>query len=368
MAEEFMPNEQISEDDILQKQAEHEAAKKKMRSSFNRIGWSILITMLVWLILLSSITAIVVLYDRLTQTSVLTELYNKYLLLINEVTLAIAIAVGFFVIRTVPKAGTYKQPISYGHFMQIMCICFAVSYIGNIIGTVFLTYWGLITGNQVGNELAEVLNMTDPFMMFLSGGILAPIFEELVFRKFLIDRMRPYGEVVSILVSAGLFALFHQNFSQFIYTFSAGIMLGFLYYKTGNYWLTTLLHAIFNCIGGVFPTLLLPKILAFTEDIAIIEYQLLSLESEQEIMELLMPIITEYGPTLLIYICYLAALAIINISGIVFLCIRFRKYRAQKSELKLTAPETFAGIFKNPGMICTLILLGALTVMSLFAV
>ncbi|MBQ8497059.1 MAG: CPBP family intramembrane metalloprotease [Clostridia bacterium] len=366
MTEELLPNENFSEGDILQKQAEREAAKKKMGACFNRVGWSIFTTMLVWLALLYSITAIVMVCDYLTKTSVLTELYNRYLLIINEATLAIAIAIGFFVIKTVPKAEEYRQPISVGRFMQILCICFAVSYIGNIIGTVFLTYWGMLTGNEVGNQLAEVLNMTDPLMMFLSVGLLAPILEELVFRKFLIDRMRPYGEVVSILVSAGLFALFHQNFSQFIYTFSAGVMLGFLYYKTGNYWLTTLLHAIFNCIGGVLPTLLLSKIMAFLEDFATLESKLTSLETEQEIMALLMPIVTEYGPTLLLYGIYLLILGAINITGIVFLIIRFRKYRAQKSELKMNAPETFGAIFKNPGMICTLILLGALTVMSLF--
>lgn len=369
MTEDMMPNENISaEEEALLKKEAHEAAKKKMGVCFNRIGWSVFITMMVWLALLYSITIAVMVCDQLFNTTALSDLYNQYLLLINEATLAIAILIGFFVIKTVPKAEEYKQKISVGRFLQILCICFAVSYIGNIIGTIFLTYWGMITGNQVGNELEEVLSMTDPLMMFLSVGILAPILEELIFRKFLIDRMRPYGEVVSILVSAGLFALFHQNFSQFIYTFSAGVMLGYLYYRTGNYWLTTLLHAIFNTLGGVLPTLLLPKIMAFSEDMTALESMLSSLETYEEIYDVLLPLVTEYAGVLMLYGLYLVFLLAVNITGIVFLIVNFKKYRAQKSELQLNAPETFKVIFKNPGMICTLILLGALTVMSLFAV
>ncbi len=365
MSEEMRPNENISA--VTDVSAEREAAKKQMKSCFNRIGWGIAVTMLVWLVLLYSFTFAVMLSDSVFPSWNLSEHYNQYLLLINEATLAIAVFCGFFIIKPVPKAQEYKESVSFGRFMQILCICFAVSYIGNIIGTIFLMYWGIITGNEVGNDLTEVLNMTEPFMMFLSVGVLAPILEELLFRKFLIDRMRKYGEVISILVSAGLFALFHQNFAQFVYTFSAGVMLGYLYYRTGNYWLTTLLHAIFNCIGGVLPTLLLPKILALSEDLTTLE-STLSFMTEEEMSSVLMALIAEYAAPLLLYGVYLLILGAVNITGIVFLVIGFKKYRAEKSSLKLSAPEAFGAIFKNAGMICALILLGVMTVLSLFTV
>ena len=363
MTEEMMPNGFS----VTNTPDEREQAKKQMKSCFNRIGWGIVTTMLIWLALLYSITITIVVADQFMPAWRLTDIYNQYLLFINEGTLAIAIFIGFFVFKTAPGIEDYSAPITFGGFMKILCICFAVSYIGNFIGTIFLTYWTMITGNEVGNELEEILSMTDPFMMFISVGVLAPILEELVFRKLLIDRMRKYGEAVSILVSAGLFALFHQNFAQFIYTFSAGVMLGYLYYKTGNYWLSTLLHAIFNIIGGVLPTLLLPDILAVSEEITALEGTLANMQTYDEIYHLLYPIVSEYAGSLLLYGVYLLVLGAVNITGIVFLVIGFRKYRAEKSSLKLSAPETFGAVFKNPGMICALCLLGLLTFLSLFS-
>lgn len=364
MPEEMMPKEISAEMDI----AEKETAKKKMKSCFNRIGWGITTTMLIWLALLYSITIGVFVVDYFVPNLGFADLYDRFLLIINELTLAIAIVVGSFVIGTAPKAEAHGEKISLGSFLRILCICFAVSYIGNIIGTFFLSYWTMFTGNEVGGDLEAILGMTNPIMMFLSVGVLAPILEEFVFRKLLIDRMRKYGEVVSILVSAGLFALFHQNFAQFLYTFAAGIMLGYLYYRTGSYWRVTLLHAIFNIIGGVLPTLLLPDILAFGEEWALLESTMTNVQTYDEIYALIYPIIEKYLIPLLIYGAYLLILGAVNITGVVFLVIGCRKYRAEKPSLKLTAPETFGAIFKNPGMICTLILLGALTVLSLFSV
>lgn len=346
---------------------DREAEKKKMKKTFNRLGWGITVTMLIWLALLYAITIGIMVGNELLPTNALAEFYNKNMLLINEGTLLIAIIFGFLIFQTIPEE-LYQKKISFGGFLKIMCICFTVSYIGNIIGTIFLTYWGAFTGNEVGNELEEILSMTDPWMMVFSVGILAPLLEELVFRKFLIDRMRKYGEVVAILVSAGLFALFHQNFAQFLYTFAAGIMLGYLYYRTGNYWLTVLLHAIFNLIGGVLPTLLLPDILAVSEEITALEAALVNMQAYEEIEQMLLPIISEYGTSILLYGLYSLFLAVVNIAGFILLIIGFRKYRAEKGSVALSAADTIKAIVINPGMLTALILLGILTISSLFMV
>lgn len=344
---------------------DREAEKKRMKMTFNRLGWGVVTTILFWMALLYGITILAVVADGLAETSLFFDLYNENLLLINEATLLIAVVVSFFVFQTVPEE-IERKPISFGGFVKIMFMCFSVSYIGNLIGTIFLTFWGMLTGNEVGNQLEEILSTTDPWMMFFSVGILAPLLEELVFRKFLIDRTRKYGETVAILVSAGLFALFHQNFAQLIYTFAAGVMLGYLYYKSGNYWLAVLLHAIFNIVGGVLPTLLVPDILAFTEEFAALESTLMNVQTYEEIYNLIFPLCEKYAASLLLYGLHSLCIGIVNITGFVLLLIGFSKHRAQKGTVALTASEKIKAIVVNPGMITALIFLGVLTISSLF--
>lgn len=52
--------------------------------------------------------------------------------------------------------------------------------------------------------------------------IIGPIFEEILFRKILIDKTIKYGARISIIISALLFGLFHGNVNQFFYAFLMG--------------------------------------------------------------------------------------------------------------------------------------------------
>ncbi len=344
---------------------DREAEKKKMKMTFNRLGWSIVIILWSWLTLLYGITIGIVLADKIFNISNVYDFFNKNLMLINEGTLMISIIIGFFVLRTVPEEG-YQKKISFGEFIKIFCICFSVSHIANLITTICLTYWSAFTGNEVVNNLEEILSMTDPWVIFFSVGILAPLLEELLFRKFLIDRMRKYGEVVAILVSAGLFALFHQDFVQLAYAFVAGVMLGYLYCRTGNYWLTVLIHSLFNIISGVLPALLVTDILAVSQEITALESALVKAQTYDEMYNLIYPIISEYSMSILLYGVYCLFLGVVNIAGFILLIIGFRKYRAEKGTVALSAADKIKAIFINPGMLTALIFLGILTISSLF--
>lgn len=70
---------------------------------------------------------------------------------------------------------------------------------------------------------------------YLVIGILAPLTEEIVFRgavlRSLLNNVRPD---VAILLSAFLFALIHMNPAQMPYAFIAGILLGWMYWRTGS--------------------------------------------------------------------------------------------------------------------------------------
>lgn len=91
----------------------------------------------------------------------------------------------------------------------------------------------VLKGSAVANPLDEVVTSSGFVYNLLFGCIVAPVGEELVFRWALYPRIAPrYGEKLYLLVSSGIFALYHGNLSQLLYAFVVGYLLGLVYVKT----------------------------------------------------------------------------------------------------------------------------------------
>lgn len=93
---------------------------------------------------------------------------------------------------------------------------------------------------------------TGPFWAnFIAVSIFAPFFEEwlcrgMILRGLLVKGMKPAGAIV---LSAFLFALIHANPWQAIPAFAIGLLLGYVYYRTGSLKLTMLMHFTNNTIA-----------------------------------------------------------------------------------------------------------------------
>lgn len=364
------PMETSAEEEALALKTKKEEMKKKLRFSSNRIGWATALLIALWMGFLAVISSITVVIDYLSEQGIIAfsgmDFYNKYLLILNEVTLALAIAVAVLILLSLPKAKTEKQPIEFSRFVKILLICFGAGYIGNLIGTMFLTFWNIVTGNSAGGELQEILYGMNPVIMFLSVGVLAPILEELFFRKLLIDRLRPFGKIVCVFLPAFLFALFHMSATQLIYAFAVGAILAYLYYETGKYWLVVIIHSIFNWVSGFIPMLFLPMLEGFLNELTLLEGSLAEAATLEEIADLMMPLVETYGFALAMYAVYALLVFVINITGVVLLCLNLKVLRKMKEESLLTFGETVKAVIVNPGMIVCTAVLGILTVFSLF--
>ncbi len=144
-----------------------------------------------------------------------------------------------------------KHKMSVKALLKAVCMSYSLLIISNLVGTVITTVIGIIKGSPIINPVEELaLNMSIP-VMFIVTVICAPIFEELFFRKFIIDRVVKYGEWVAVAVSGIMFGLFHGNLSQFPYALTIGMFFGFLYVRTGRIGYSMLLHAVMNFFGSV---------------------------------------------------------------------------------------------------------------------
>ena len=81
---------------------------------------------------------------------------------------------------------------------------------------------------------------------FLVISVFPAIVEELFFRGVLFRYLRRHGFYYAAIVSAVLFGLMHMNFSQILFTIPLGLVLCYVYEKTGHIWPCMLLHFLHN--------------------------------------------------------------------------------------------------------------------------
>lgn len=71
---------------------------------------------------------------------------------------------------------------------------------------------------------------------YLAVGLLAPVAEEIVFRGAVLRSLLKWSKHhwIGIAISAVLFALFHGNPAQMPHAFMVGLLLGWMFYRTGS--------------------------------------------------------------------------------------------------------------------------------------
>ena len=232
-----------------------------------------------------------------------------------------------------------KRNISLAAWLALLSITFAVTYIGNFIGIGVNAIISLLTGKPVENQLQTLTQQTPFWANLLFVGILAPILEEIFYRKLVIDRLRRYGDLVAILVSGVLFGLLHGNFSQFFYACLGGFLFGYVYLYTGKLRYTIALHMTVNLVGGVFISEITKRI-----DLAALESG-----SVEALLQNLVPLSLFGGYLTLVLSCL--------ILGPISIILLRRHIRFARGEIRLS-PKTFFRIFLfNPSVWILLILL-----------
>ena len=112
----------------------------------------------------------------------------------------------------------------------------------------------LVVKNQAGsNPLLEiVLNNNNYFafiLLFLTTTIIAPLFEEIVFRGVLLPVLtRDYGKLIGILISSFVFALAHLSLNELPPLFVLGIGLATTRLISGRLSSSVIMHSCWNGI------------------------------------------------------------------------------------------------------------------------
>ncbi len=101
--------------------------------------------------------------------------------------------------------------------------------------------------NPILQIVLEGKSPTALLLFFLTAAVAAPLFEEFLFRGFLLPSLTRYVPVwVSISLSGLLFGVAHLSLSEIIPLTTLGIILGVVYSRTRNLLAPMLLHSLWN--------------------------------------------------------------------------------------------------------------------------
>ena len=314
----------------------------KARKRYSGAGWALFVTGLATLLTSGLATAAVLLVTRFYPANFLNNPLVMWLLGFGPVYL-VGVPLGMLLLRSVPADRFTDSPMGAKNFFRYLVMCFGITFLGGIVGNLLAALFSL---GAASNPLDDILMDVD-FMTVLTMVVIAPVMEELLFRKLLLDRLTTFGERGAILFSALAFSLFHGNLYQIFYAFGIGVLFGYLYVRTRRIRYTVIMHAVINFLGSV----VVPLVLSLSGDG---ELDFFSPDT-------LLPQVLKMLPMLL----YQAVDLLLAATGTVLLIVFWKQARFRRGLDELPRKCQGRAIYGNVSVILFLVLCGIQTVLTL---
>ena len=287
---------------------------------FSKIGFNYLILGIITLIFQIIILNII----NLTNPQYLTDI-NIISIVSTICNYILPFPIFYWLMKKISSTKLEKTGIGIKTFILYLGITITLMWIGNLIGLAITSLLSSTMQSDITNPVQELINSADIWFNLIIISLMAPIFEEILFRKLLIDRTIKYGAKVSIILSAFIFALFHGNLNQFFYALLMGGFFAYVYIKTGRIIYTMILHGIINLMGSVVSLFVANSVNNLMSGFNSLDFAIL-----------------------IIYTLILLLFLIIGIYGLTKL--EKARFNGQKTEIALENP--FRTMFLNYGMIC----------------
>jgi len=164
----------------------------------------------------------------------------------------------FILTKFVKKIKIEKKKYGFKKYIVNLMINSGLLVVGSIIGYYLNLGFVYIFSRNKNLSNAKLTQMTirsfsnsNKFLDFFVVCISAPVAEEFVFRKFLIDRLAIYSKTLAIFASGIIFGIFHNNIHQFFGTMILGWSFAYSYVETGNILISISYHIIENTYSTI---------------------------------------------------------------------------------------------------------------------
>ncbi len=258
--------------------------------------------------------------------------------------------IGFLIMSKLPVEKQPGMKWNAGQAIGGFFVAYGLVYASNIVGTTIGTIIEeIFPGAQAAtNDTQELVASGSLLVNILAIAIIGPIVEEILFRKMLCDRIRVYGDGVTMVVTGLVFAVFHGNLTQGAYTFTLGMFFAYVYLKTGKLAITIAYHIGINLMGGVLPLIVM-------KNVNLAEYlEVVKSGDTNRILEF-----AENNAGSLAYMgLYLMILLGCAITGIVIFIVTLARKRVFINPGRITIPKgkRFSTVIVNVGMLLYVIM------------
>lgn len=148
---------------------------------------------------------------------------------------------------------SYRKPqATAGQLIRWCLIALGLIYVATFFSNIFFNIIQMLTGMELhAPSMAAQQNWLGYLTNFLAFAILAPIFEEMLFRATLFRNAERFGGWYAVIMIGIFFGLWHGNYAQTIYTAMLGICAAFLTAKTHSVLPAMIVHFIMNFIAAI---------------------------------------------------------------------------------------------------------------------
>ncbi len=147
------------------------------------------------------------------------------------------------------------RPLNRKVIPYIICISISALFIVNIVVNsavalkIFPESW-----IKLMEQNSSMIIAGSPALQILCVGIVGPIAEEILFRGLILGSLsRTCNKWLAIIASSLVFGLVHGHPIGIIYATCLGLLLGWIYCKTGSLLSVILFHIVYNLLSVLMP-------------------------------------------------------------------------------------------------------------------
>ena len=235
---------------VFQLQAEEQ---RQLRRDANFSGFGLLALFVLSQITFSLIILLVRMFVPLDLSDPYLGLGNTAFLMLYMVAYSAMMGLPMILVNAISRRDIHSfrahAPVRPVIFILTVCSAMALCVLANFVANIWMNFFA-----QLGFTPPEMPEYQENTWLSLGlnlliFAVLPALLEEMVFRGYVLQSLRSYGDPIAVVMSALLFGLMHGNLLQLPFAFLLGLVFGYVVVQTGNIWIAVTVHFLNNAMS-----------------------------------------------------------------------------------------------------------------------
>ncbi len=150
--------------------------------------------------------------------------------------------------KNIVKAAGLNKKVTINMVIYCVLVAFCCIVFFAPLTSSFIEFMTLV-GYKTSSASMPINNFGNYIGYVIAACVTPAICEELLFRGAIQGGLKKFGKWVSIISASLIFMLMHGGPEQTIHQFIVGVIVGLMFYETGNLWASVVVHFFNNFIS-----------------------------------------------------------------------------------------------------------------------